>query len=135
LSCLSRAIAFCVENAGVYSKGDTVKLPKDLNPRQYRQIIADAVIKTTAIKTTAAVGENENEKKNENSDSDSDSDMITSAVAAEGKSPEEYATWVLMDEKWGGEIEMSILAMNLKICIKAVDISTGVVYEYGKGKG
>lgn len=47
-----------------------------------------------------------------------------------GKTPEAYAAWVQDPEKWGGEIEMSILAKRLHVQICAVDIQTGVMYTY-----
>ena len=47
-----------------------------------------------------------------------------------GKKPHEYAEWVQDPDKWGGEIEMSILSKRLHIQICAVDIQTGTVYKY-----
>mmetsp|Transcript_19901 Transcript_19901/g.33830 ORF Transcript_19901/g.33830 Transcript_19901/m.33830 type:complete len:393 (-) Transcript_19901:130-1308(-) len=46
------------------------------------------------------------------------------------KSPEEYIKWILNPDKWGGEIELSILSKHLLVEIAAVDIATGVVLVY-----
>jgi ubiquitin thioesterase OTU1 len=49
----------------------------------------------------------------------------------DGKSTSEYVSWILDTDKWGGEIEMSILAKALGVEIAAVDVQTGKVYVYG----
>jgi hypothetical protein len=33
----------------------------------------------------------------------------------EGKTPDEYSLWILNPEKWGGEIELSVLHAALKV--------------------
>ena len=54
-----------------------------------------------------------------------------------GKTPQEYADWIVSPEAWGGEIEMSLIVKSLMrgLGLRAVDISTGVVYNYGQGEG
>ena len=47
-----------------------------------------------------------------------------------GKLPVEYAQWIQDSEKWGGEIEMSILSKKLRVEIVAVDVQTSVLYKY-----
>lgn len=49
----------------------------------------------------------------------------------DGKSTSEYVSWILDTEKWGGEIELSILSKALGVEIAAVDVQTGKVYTYG----
>ena len=61
----------------------------------------------------------------------SDPSLYTSDIL--GKSPEDYAAWILDIEKWGGEIEMNILSNFFNIEIGAVDIQTGKIYFYGSG--
>jgi len=63
------------------------------------------------------------------------SDPETYSEAFLGKQNSEYAAWILEDEKWGGEIEMSILSKILCVEICAVDIQTNIVYAYGEGQG
>jgi len=41
-----------------------------------------------------------------------------------------YAAWILKPEKWGGELELSILARTLSLCIKVFDIRTQIVHSY-----
>mmetsp|Transcript_12582 Transcript_12582/g.12210 ORF Transcript_12582/g.12210 Transcript_12582/m.12210 type:complete len:338 (+) Transcript_12582:92-1105(+) len=50
-----------------------------------------------------------------------------------GQPVEDYAKWILNPDKWGGEIEMSILAKHLHIEIAAIDVETGHLYIYGEG--
>eukprot|EP01039_Chlorochromonas_danica_P007501 gene7501-8298_t len=50
----------------------------------------------------------------------------------DGKEAKEYAKWICQSEKWGGEIELSILAPLLAVEIAVVDIRTGKVYLYGE---
>ena len=71
---------------------------------QYRKVIADEVTKNTTKYTPEVLG----------------------------KPTEEYAEWIMNSDKWGGEIEMSILAKHLNVEIAAVDIQTGKVYIYGE---
>ena len=52
-----------------------------------------------------------------------------------GKSTAEYAAWILSEDTWGGEIELSILAPCLSLEIAVADIQTGNVYVYGEGSG
>ena len=51
-----------------------------------------------------------------------------------GKTPEEYSAWISNEEKWGGEIEMSLICSHVfpQLCIRAVEISTGTVYSYNQ---
>ena len=52
-----------------------------------------------------------------------------------GKPPAEYASWILSEDTWGGEIELSIMAPCLSMEIAVADIQTGNVYVYGEGSG
>lgn len=61
------------------------------------------------------------------------SDSTTYSEEILGKSPSDYAYWISDTEKWGGEIEMNILANYFSIEIAAVDVQTGLVYKYGTG--
>jgi len=61
----------------------------------------------------------------------SDKEKYNSAFL--GKDNEEYAAWITNKEKWGGEIEMSILSMLLSVQISAIDIQTNLVFNYGDG--
>ena len=51
-----------------------------------------------------------------------------------GKPPLEYAMWIRDEEKWGGEIEMSLVTSHLlkRFSICAVDVATGVSYRYNE---
>ena len=59
---------------------------------------------------------------------DTDTEMYTEAFL--GKPPSEYKLWIQNVEKWGGEIEISILSKALSIDIWAVDIMTTNIYKY-----
>lgn len=52
-----------------------------------------------------------------------------------GKTPEEYAAWILDDKNWGGGIELSILAKHYGVELAAHDIATGRVDLYGQNAG
>jgi len=41
-----------------------------------------------------------------------------------------YAAWILKPEKWGGELEVSILARRLSVHIKVFDIRTQICHTY-----
>eukprot|EP01038_Epipyxis_sp_PR26KG_P004213 gene4213-5987_t len=62
----------------------------------------------------------------------SNPDKYSSVVL--GKPVEEYLEWILNPDKWGGEIEISVLSDYLLFEIAAVDIQTNNVYIYGEGK-
>ncbi|XP_024018617.1 ubiquitin thioesterase OTU1 isoform X2 [Morus notabilis] len=49
-----------------------------------------------------------------------------------GKTNEEYCAWILNSEKWGGAIELSILAEHYGREIAAYDIQTARCYLYGQ---
>jgi ubiquitin thioesterase OTU1 len=53
----------------------------------------------------------------------------------EGKTPEEYVAWVRNPEKWGGEIELDILARKIGVEIAALDVLSGQALVYGQGRG
>lgn len=53
----------------------------------------------------------------------------------EGKDCDHYARWILNADKWGGEIEVSILSAILGIQIAVIDIRTGNTYAYGQEHG
>lgn len=77
---------------------------RSFSPMTYRKVIADAVLADPATYTA---------------------DMLD-------KPPQEYANWIVNPEKWGGEIELFILAQHLKVEIVAVDIRTGNFLTYGE---
>lgn len=52
-----------------------------------------------------------------------------------GKSPEEYAAWILDSQNWGGGIELSIFAKHYGVELAAHDIATGRVDLYGQNSG
>lgn len=85
-----------------------VNSPTDLRgPGYYRRIVADVILANPAL-----YSEDFLEKK-----------------------PSEYVTWILHPDKWGGEIELSILSTQLTIEIAVVDIQTGISLVYGSGSG
>lgn len=52
-----------------------------------------------------------------------------------GKSPNEYKTWILKDESWGGAIELSILARFYQTEIAVVDVQSLRTDVYGQEEG
>jgi len=94
----------CLFNAIGFSLGGGEANFHSFNPLTYRRVIADAVLADPVTYTT---------------------DMLD-------KLPQEYAAWILNPEKWGGEIELYILAQHLKVEIVAVDIRTGNFLTYGE---
>lgn len=46
--------------------------------------------------------------------------------------PEAYSSWIRLPEKWGGEIELSILAKHFSKEIAVVDVGSGNIYVYGE---
>lgn len=52
----------------------------------------------------------------------------------DGKDAAAYAQWITQTERWGGEVELSILAPLLSLEIAVVDIRTGRTYIYGQGQ-
>lgn len=63
------------------------------------------------------------------------SDPHTYSEAILGKSNEDYCRWILNPSKWGGAIELSILADYYQREIAAYDIQTERCDVYGQGKG
>jgi len=57
-------------------------------------------------------------------------DTETYSEAFLGKDPAAYAAWIQDEEKWGGEIEISILSKALAVEVCTVDVMTGNVYKY-----
>lgn len=51
------------------------------------------------------------------------------------KEPSEYIRWILNPDKWGGEIEMSILSKQLQVEIAVIDIQTSISLVYGEDSG
>lgn len=49
--------------------------------------------------------------------------------------PVEYVRWIQNPEKWGGEIEISILSDALGVEISVADIRSSTILTYGEGKG
>ncbi len=47
----------------------------------------------------------------------------------------DYPTWIMQKDKWGGEVEVSILARLLALEIAVVDIRTGKALIYGREAG
>jgi ubiquitin thioesterase OTU1 len=100
----------CLFNAISYLQlGTGASLSNIISPLYYRNLVANAIR--------------------------SDPTVYLSDMVDESRSPEEYAQWILEPSKWGGEIEMSILALQLQIEIAAVDIQTTKAYIYGEGRG
>uniref|UniRef100_A0A0D6R2I4 Ubiquitin thioesterase OTU n=1 Tax=Araucaria cunninghamii TaxID=56994 RepID=A0A0D6R2I4_ARACU len=64
---------------------------------------------------------------------ESDPDKYNEAFL--GKKNEEYCTWILNPQSWGGAIELSILADYYGREIAAYDIQTTRCDLYGQGKG
>mmetsp|Transcript_16465 Transcript_16465/g.22759 ORF Transcript_16465/g.22759 Transcript_16465/m.22759 type:complete len:371 (-) Transcript_16465:28-1140(-) len=62
-------------------------------------------------------------------------DPVTYNEAVLGKSPEEYCKWILLPDKWGGAIELSILSDYYKREIAAYDIQTLRCDCYGQDGG
>ena len=59
-------------------------------------------------------------------------DDVMFSEAFLGKDPYEYAAWINDANKWGGEVEMSLIStFLLDLEIRAVDVATGIVYSYG----
>mmetsp|Transcript_33761 Transcript_33761/g.54067 ORF Transcript_33761/g.54067 Transcript_33761/m.54067 type:complete len:216 (-) Transcript_33761:35-682(-) len=63
----------------------------------------------------------------------SDPDTWTEAML--GKPPDEYAEWIQDPQRWGGGIELAILAAHYSTEIAAVDIQTLRVSFFGEGQG
>ncbi|KAF5727960.1 ubiquitin thioesterase OTU1 isoform X1 [Tripterygium wilfordii] len=63
------------------------------------------------------------------------SDPLQYSEAFLGKPNEDYCTWILDPEKWGGAIELSILADYYGREIAAYDIQTTRCDVYGQDKG
>jgi ubiquitin thioesterase OTU1 len=57
-----------------------------------------------------------------------DSDRYSEAML--GRPPVEYANWITRESSWGGEIELGILSVHLRLEIAAVDVQTNNVYIY-----
>lgn len=51
------------------------------------------------------------------------------------RTPADYITWILNADKWGGEIELSILSTRLCCEITVVDIQTTITLTYGGHSG
>lgn len=51
------------------------------------------------------------------------------------KHPSEYIRWILNPDKWGGEIEISILSKQLQVEIAVIDIQTAISLVYGEDCG
>eukprot|EP00457_Paulinella_chromatophora_P005477 gb/GEZN01005494.1/.p1 GENE.gb/GEZN01005494.1/~~gb/GEZN01005494.1/.p1 ORF type:complete len:378 (-),score=101.72 gb/GEZN01005494.1/:530-1663(-) len=52
-----------------------------------------------------------------------------------GRSPEAYAQYIMDPQKWGGAVELQILADYYNAEIAAADIQSKNLYIYGQGKG
>jgi hypothetical protein len=76
---------------------------KTFDPLSYRRIVADAVL----------------------------GDPESYGAEMLEKEPAEYAQWIMKPDKWGGEIELFVLAKHLGVEIVAVDIRTGNCLTYG----
>eukprot|EP00434_Breviolum_minutum_P039550 symbB.v1.2.035124.t2/scaffold4665.1/size36745/2 len=63
----------------------------------------------------------------------SDPDTWTEAML--GKAPEEYVEWIQDPQRWGGGIELAILAAHYATEIAAVDIQTLRISVFGEGQG
>ena len=49
-----------------------------------------------------------------------------------GEDPAAYCAFITNPEKWGGEIEMSILSQYFEVEIAAVEVSTTNFFIYGQ---
>lgn len=51
-----------------------------------------------------------------------------------GKPNDEYCRWIEQPETWGGAIEVSILSSFYGIEIDVVDVTSGVINQFGEDK-
>ena len=49
-----------------------------------------------------------------------------------GKPPAEYVQWILDLKRWGGSIELHVLAVHFNVEIVAIDIQTGLAHVHGE---
>lgn len=63
------------------------------------------------------------------------SDRETWNEAVLGMDAAAYAKWIMDPKKWGGEVELSILAKKLRVEICALDASSALMHCYGQSAG
>lgn len=56
-------------------------------------------------------------------------------VMLDGKSAEQYATYISQPQTWGGSVELAVLSGYYHTEIAAVDVQSTNIYIYGEGKG
>lgn len=123
---LCQALAFSVEaptSSGSRTQGEVVRksIPADnsclfnsigyllhssddFNPMQYRYIVAQTIRSNPEYYNTEFLE----------------------------KTPEDYVLWITNADKWGGEIEISILCQALRVQIAVVDIRSATILTYGE---
>lgn len=94
----------CLFNAIGYLLMGEKSFITHFNPMSYRKIVAEAV----------------------------QQDEVTYNAEMLGKPAAEYAAWIVNPDKWGGEIELFVLAKHFGVEIAAVDIRTGNLLVYGE---
>ena len=52
------------------------------------------------------------------------------SILLEGKTPNEYCSWISNPQSWGGEIELEALSSALQICIKVVIVQIPTIKTY-----
>lgn len=53
--------------------------------------------------------------------------------ALDGKTPAEYARWLADSSKWGGAIELGLLATHFGVQLVCIEVRTGRPYRFGEG--
>jgi ubiquitin thioesterase OTU1 len=61
-------------------------------------------------------------------------DVDTYSEAMLGRPNEEYQSWILKNESWGGGIELSILSKFYNIEIDVVDIQSSSISRFGEDR-
>ncbi|KAJ3288742.1 ubiquitin-specific protease otu1 [Borealophlyctis nickersoniae] len=62
------------------------------------------------------------------------SDPVTYNEAILGRDPEEYKSWILKPQSWGGAIELAVFAEMYQVEIASIDVSTLRVDRFGEGQ-
>jgi ubiquitin thioesterase OTU1 len=53
--------------------------------------------------------------------------------ALDGKTPAEYARWLSESSRWGGAIELGLLAAHFGVQLVCIEVRTGRPYRFGSG--
>jgi ubiquitin thioesterase OTU1 len=86
-----------------YDSGE-LRSPADVDCAKFRNMVAEAVLIQT--------------------------DNVLCTEAMLGKIPQDYASWILHPDHWGGEIELSLLALATNTNIQIVDIESQTTLCY-----